>query len=107
MKMIEKEGVERFKTMTTDNGSEFSTLSNLEHQCEETRIYFTHAYAGWDKGTNEGHNRILCKFLPKGESLRELIYRYLQTDTNTIHHCYRRILNYQCLNEVYKVGTLV
>ncbi|AXY25278.1 hypothetical protein CL176_04300 [Suicoccus acidiformans] len=44
--MIEKEGVERFKTMTSDNESEFSTLSNLEHQCEETKISFTHAYAG-------------------------------------------------------------
>ncbi|AXY25005.1 hypothetical protein CL176_02615 [Suicoccus acidiformans] len=73
--MIKKEGVERFKTIATDNESEFSTLSNLEHQCEETKIHFNHAYAAWDKGTNEGHNRILREFLPKGESLRELTYR--------------------------------
>jgi IS30 family transposase len=51
-----------FKSITADNGSEFSRLSEAVN-CE---LYYAHAYASWERGTNENHNRMIRRFLPKG-----------------------------------------
>lgn len=42
-----------FKSITTDNGSEFTELSNLE-KGSKTLVYFAHPYSSWDKGSNKG-----------------------------------------------------
>lgn len=47
-----------FKTITTDNGSEFADLSKLE-EASETLVYYAHPYASWEKGSNERHNRLV------------------------------------------------
>ena len=56
-----------FKTITADNGSEFSRLAELEAQ--GSKVYFTHPYSSWEKGTNECHNKLLRRFIPKGTSM--------------------------------------
>lgn len=38
-----------FKTITTDNGSEFADLSNLE-KASNTLVYYAHPYTSCDKG---------------------------------------------------------
>ena len=54
-----------FKTITTDNGSEFSRLSEFE-KLAETLVFYTHPYTSCEKGTNERHNGIIRRFIPKG-----------------------------------------
>ena len=56
-----------FKSITGDNGSEFANLSDLEVQ--GISVYFTHPYTSCEKGTNECHNRMLRRFIPKGKSI--------------------------------------
>ena len=47
---------EVFKTITGDNGQEFADLSTLELiTSTNTKIYFTHPYSSFEKGTNERH----------------------------------------------------
>lgn len=58
-----------FLSITTDNGSEFSSLSELE-KLSHTRIYYAHPYCSSDKGTNENHNGLFRRFLPKGKKSR-------------------------------------
>lgn len=41
-----------FKTITTDNGSEFAELSKQE-EAGKTIVYYAHPYASWEKGNNE------------------------------------------------------
>ena len=53
-----------FKTITGDNGSEFAGISLLENGT--LKVYFTHPYSSCEKGTNECHNRMLRRFIPKG-----------------------------------------
>ena len=55
-----------FKTITTDNGSEFTDLANLE-EVSKTLIYFAHPYTSCDKGTVEKHNGLIRRFIPKGD----------------------------------------
>ena len=54
-----------FKTITTDNGSEFSSLSALEH-ASDTMVYFAHPYSSFEKGSIERHNGLLRRFISKG-----------------------------------------
>ncbi len=100
--MIIKAGTQNFKTITTDNGSEFSTLSFLENMSEELSIYFTHAFASWEKGTNERHNGLLREFVPKGSTLKELKYKELQSYTNALNNRPRKIMDYKTPLEMYE-----
>ena len=56
-----------FKTITADNGSEFADLSLVENG--KTKVYFTHPYSSFEKGTVECHNRMFRRFIPKGKSI--------------------------------------
>ncbi|WP_084600291.1 IS30 family transposase [Pontibacillus litoralis] len=65
LKLMKQVGLECFKTLTTDNGSEFSTLALIEEENQDIQVFFTHAFASWEKGTNERHNGLLRGFIPK------------------------------------------
>lgn len=59
---------EIFKTVTTDNGSEFSMLSDLE-EVSKTLVYFAHPYTSCEKGSVERHNGMIRRFIPKGKRI--------------------------------------
>lgn len=50
------------KSITSDNGNKFSSLSKKEG----LDVYFTHAYSSYERGTNENFNGLLREFIPKG-----------------------------------------
>lgn len=91
---------EIFKTITADNGSEFSRLSELKSK--GIGIYFTHPFSSFEKGTNECHNRMLRRFIPKGKSMLD----YSQEDINyfvkIIDRLPRKILDYQTPEELFE-----
>ncbi len=57
-----------FKTITTDNGSEFSMLSELEG-LSKTLVYYAHPYTSCEKGSVERHNGLIRRFIPKGKRI--------------------------------------
>jgi len=57
-----------FKTITTDNGSEFARLSELEVETD-TKVYFAHPYTSCEKGSIENHNGLIRRFLRKGKRM--------------------------------------
>lgn len=99
LQMMKRQGLKYFKSLTTDNGAEFSSLSDIEKNTETVRVFFTHAFASWEKGTNERHNGLLREFLPKGQSLKSLRYTELQTYTDAINNRPRKILDYKTPKE--------
>ena len=62
-----------FKSITADNGTEFSDVRTLERSalCSQprTRLYFAHPYSSSERGTNENHNGILRRFIPKASDI--------------------------------------
>lgn len=87
-----------FHTITTDNGREFTSLPKLEN--EQTKVYYAHAYASWEKGTNERTNRMLREHFPKGTDFDMISDERLQHATNVINAKCRRSLGYQSAKEV-------
>jgi len=59
-----------FKIITGDNGSEFADLSTLEADAD-TMVYFTHLYSSFEKGTNERHNGLIRRFIPRGKRMSD------------------------------------
>ncbi len=59
---------EVFKTITTDNGSEFTNLSELGKMAD-TLVCYAHPYTSSDKGTVERHNGLIRRFIPKGKRI--------------------------------------
>ncbi|WP_172992655.1 IS30 family transposase, partial [Lactobacillus helveticus] len=90
-----------FKTITTDNGSEFADLSQLE-DISKTLVYYAHPYTSCDKGTVERHNGLIRRFIPKGDyihnySLQQIIN--IETWCNSLP---RKILAYHTPDEIFE-----
>jgi IS30 family transposase len=87
---------ETFKTMTTDNGSEFLDFESLERSCkrEEKRfkMYFAHPYSSWERGSNENANGIIRRFFPKGTDFSKIGLAKIQAVEDWMNNYPRRIL---------------
>jgi len=60
-----------FKSITLDNGSEFSDSTGIE-KGGRTVAYYAHPYSSFKRGTNENWNGIVRRFIPKGSSFEKL-----------------------------------
>ena len=63
-KFMNKQYDKVFKSITTDNGTEFSNFLEIIND-SKTKIYFCHPYCSGEKGTNEKHNSLIRYFIPK------------------------------------------
>lgn len=91
-------GKKNFKSITTDNGSEFSQLKKLR----EIPVYYCHPYASWEKGANERHNRMLREFIPKGTSIESYSYAQIISAQDQINQYPRKTKNFKTPEEIYK-----
>ncbi|MCY7064793.1 IS30 family transposase [Streptococcus oralis] len=87
------------KSITADNGNEFSSLSKIEG----LDVYFAHAYSSYERGTNENFNGLLREFIPKGCSLKELNQNLLEDYTKAINERPRRIHDYQSAKKLFEL----
>lgn len=72
-KLTERVFREVFKTITVDNGTEFSDVNGMQrsrrNKKDRTRIFYCHAYCSSERGTNENSNKFIRRWHPKGENL--------------------------------------
>ncbi|MBR1584489.1 MAG: IS30 family transposase [Clostridia bacterium] len=66
-----------FKSITFDNGVEFSDVDGLERSAtnpeeKRTKVYFCHPYSSYERGSNENQNRMIRRLHPKGTDLGTL-----------------------------------
>lgn len=81
-----------FKTITSDNGAEFTGLSTLLKGI--TEVYFTHPYSSWERGTNENHNGMIRRFIPKGTRMEDVALTTIRRVQDWMNNLPRRILGY-------------
>jgi len=83
-----------FKSITTDNGSEFSCFKEIITGTK-TEIYFCHPYCSGEKGTNEKHNSMIRYFIPKGENINDYCFEEINDIAKWMNNYPRKILNYK------------
>jgi IS30 family transposase len=84
----------RGKTLTLDNGLEFSGHEDLA-KTANVKIYFAHAYAAWERGTVENMNGLLRQFLPKKTDFRRLSKKQLREIEDALNNRPRKCLRYR------------
>ena len=89
-----------FKTVTGDNGSEFATLADFEKY--GMSVYFTHPYTSCEKGTNECHNKMLRRFIPKGKPISSYTAEDICYFADCINGLPRKILGYRTPEELFE-----
>ena len=83
-----------FKSITTDNGSEFWGFLNIIKDTK-TQIYFCHPYCSGEKGTNEKHNSMIRYFIPKQTLIENYSCEDINNIANWMNNYPRKILNYK------------
>jgi len=67
IKML-KPHINKVKTLTFDNGSEFAWHEIIAKSLK-AKTYFAHPYSSWERGINENTNGLLRQFFPKKTDL--------------------------------------
>ncbi len=88
-----------FKTITSDNGSEFSGLHEALQDVID--VYFTHPYASWERGTSENQHKLIRRFIPKGKPINEVSEAQCLRIQQWMNKYPRKILGYQTPHECF------
>ncbi|MEG0649645.1 MAG: IS30 family transposase, partial [Oscillospiraceae bacterium] len=91
---------EIFKTITVDNGGEFSDCAGIE-KGGRTKMFYCHPYTSCERGSNERANRIIRRFIPKGTDISKYTNKDIQRIENWINSYPRKLFHWQCSDELY------
>lgn len=94
-----------FKSVTVDNGSEFSDAAGMERSIDggkRTSIYFCHPYSAYERGSNENANKLIRRHYPKGTSFERVTHKAVRKLQNWINHYPREIFGYRCAADVFE-----
>ena len=88
-----------FKTITCDNGTEFSDTEKMETspytKKQRTRIYYCHPYCSSERGSNENQNVFIRRFIPKGTAISKYSASYIKFVQNYINSYPRAIFGWE------------
>ena len=94
---------QKFRSITTDNGSEFMEYELLRQSCrckgKRFDIYYCHSYSAWEKGSVENHNRMIRRFFPKGTNFDKITPAEIQRVQDWMNRYPRKVLNWQTPNQ--------
>ena len=89
-----------FKTITSDNGTEFHQYKEIEERCNTT-FYFATPYLSWERGSNENINGLIRQYLPKKTSMRDLTQQQCDRIALALNSRPRKRFNYKTPEEMY------
>ena len=92
-----------FKTITVDNGTEFSNCKGIEKSIygkgQRTKVYYCHPYSSWERGSNERINREIRRLIPKGTDLAQFTETQIQAVEEWVNNYPREIFGFETSNE--------
>jgi len=98
---------EAFKTITTDNGTEFKNYKGLEESftkssIKRTNLYYCDAYSPWQRGSNENMNRMIRRFLPKGSSFKNVTRKIIKRIQKFMNNYPRKMFDFKSSNQIFR-----
>lgn len=97
--LIKNSGL-KFKTITSDNGTEFHQYKKVESACDVI-FYFANPYHSWERGSNENVNGLIRQYLPKTESMANLTQQKCEYISKKLNQRPRKRYDYRTPEEVY------
>ena len=95
-----------FKTITVDNGTEFSDWEGLERSIRggapRTRVYYCHPYTSSERGSNEKQNQMLRRIFPKGTDFSKVQPWEIKAAQDWLNQYPRGIFGYETSEERFQ-----
>ena len=91
---------EQFKTITSDNGTEFHQYKVVE-QATSCPYYFANPHHSWERGTNENTNGLIRQYLVKGTSMKGLTQQRCNAIAAKLNARPRKRLGYKTPEECF------
>lgn len=96
-----------FRSITVDNGVEFSDYEGLERSVlhegkKRTFAFYCHHYSSWERGSNENNNRLIRRHIPKGEDFDEKQDRDIEYIENWINNYPRGIFGFKTSAQLFE-----
>ena len=88
------------RTLTVDNGKEFSHFKELEANTGLS-VYFADPYSAWQRGTNENTNGLLRQYFPKGVDFLNIPEKNIAMVIKKLNNRPRKCLSYRTPQEVF------
>ena len=92
-----------FRSITSDNGSEFASLPQL---LSTIPIYYAHPYSAYERGLNEKQNSLIRRFLPKGRSFDVVTDEQIREIQDWINQLPRKSFHYSLPEELFQTVLL-
>ncbi len=86
-----------FKSITVDNGSEFSDFMGIEKSVyggKRLSLFYCHPYCSSERGTNERLNREVRRHFPKGTNFQNITIKQVNFVADWINNYPREIFDY-------------
>ena len=94
-----------FKSITVDNGCEFSNVKGLEKSIfsknKRTTFYYCHPYSAYERGSNERLNREIRRIIPKGTDLSKYSKKDISEVQTWLNNYPRKVLGYATSQELF------
>lgn len=95
-----------FKTITVDNGCEFSDCEGLQRSIlnpgkQRTHIYYCHPYTSAERGSNEKQNSMIRRWIPKGTRMEGFSQKRIDEIADWINRFPRRMFGYVSSADLY------
>lgn len=107
-----------FKTITVDNGVEFSDVSGLEYgnatdkaakktEKEEkskkrVHLYYCHPYSSYERGSNENQNRMIRRLIPKGSDIDDYTPEQIERVESWLNTYPRRMFSFETSSQRFQ-----
>ena len=99
-----------FKSITVDNGTEFSDFEGMErsrrNKKKRTDLYYCHAYSFFERGSNENQNKMIRRWIPKGTTFDDKTVAEIKEIEEWINNYPRPMFNHYSSEELYQAELL-
>ena len=91
-----------FKSITSDNGTEFSNARAIEEM--GIRYFYAHSYCSYERGSNENNNKLIRRFIEKGVDIGKFSKKRIQEIEDFMNNYPRKMFDGLSSNEVYRLA---
>ena len=94
---------EKVKTITFDNGLEFSQHAKID-KALKSKSYFADPFSSWQRGSNENLNGLVRQYIPKNRPLSTVTHEELEMIQDRLNNRPRKRLGFKTPNEVFQAS---